>query len=67
MEKGPKISPEELKKKSEEAQKKLQEDLDESVSLSEEEIEKRIFSIEGVEKGKDWEKMKEHLKEKRGE
>ncbi|MFZ5559503.1 MAG: hypothetical protein ACOZAL_01785 [Patescibacteria group bacterium] len=67
MEKEPKISPEELKKKGEEARKKLQEDLDEAVSLSEEEIEKRIFSIEGVEKGKDWEKMKEHLRKKRGE
>jgi len=62
MEKEEKFSPEELKKKSEEAQQSLQKELDKD--LPEEELEENIFSIEGVEKGKDWDKIKELRKKK---
>lgn len=69
MEKGPEISPEEFKDRrsieSEEAQRRLQKDLDESASLSEEEIEEKLLSIEGVKPGEDSGKLKEYLKKKR--
>ena len=69
IEEGPKLSPEELKKrlekiKSEKAKESLEKELEKTPHLSEEEIEEKLFSIEGVEKGKDWEKAKEHLREK---
>jgi len=70
MERGPKIPPEELKRKlgkieSEKAVEDLEEAFDKSKDLSEEEREKEIFSIPGVEKGKDWDKMQKHLRKKR--
>jgi len=71
MEKEPKIPPEKLKRRLEKIEsKKAVEDLEEafekSDDLSEEEREKELFSIPGVEKGKDWDKMQEHLRKKRG-
>ncbi|MBA7703538.1 hypothetical protein ES703_112324 [subsurface metagenome] len=50
--------------KSEKAREELKKDLEKIPQTSEEEIEEKIFSIEGVEKGKDWEKAKEQLREK---
>ena len=69
IEKGPRLFPEELKKrleriKSEKAKEELKKDLEKTPYLSEKEIEEKIFSIEGVEKGKDWEKTTEQSKEK---
>jgi hypothetical protein len=70
MEKEPKISPEDLKKRmgkieTEKAVEDLEEAFDKSEDLSEEEREKELFSIPGVEKGEDWDKMQEHLRKKR--
>ncbi len=64
MEKGPKISPEEQEAKHEKAEEDLEEAFEKSEDSSEEEREKELFSIPGVEKGRDWEKMKEHLRKK---
>ncbi len=69
IERGPKPTQEELKKrlekvKSRKAQEELEKDLEKIPQTSEEEIEEKIFSVEGVEKGKDWEKVKEQSKEK---
>lgn len=69
VEKEPKLTPEELRKrlekvKSNKAQEELKKDLEKIPQTSEEEIEEKIFSTEGVEKGKDWEKAKEQSKEK---
>ncbi len=69
IEKGPRLFPEERKKRlerirSEKAKEELKKDLEKTTYLSEKEIEEKIFSIEGVEKGKDWEKTTEQSKEK---
>lgn len=69
IEKGPRLFPEELKKrleriKNKKIQEELKKDLEKTPYLSEKEIEEKIFSIEGVEKGKDWEKTTEQSKEK---
>jgi hypothetical protein len=70
MEKEPKIPQGDLKKRmgkieTEKAVEGLEEAFEKSDDLSEEEREKELFSIPGVEKGKDWDKMQEHLREKR--
>jgi len=62
------ISPEELKKRmkkieSQRTRKEMGLDKELDASISEEEIEDKLFNIEGVEKGRDWEKAKEKAKE----
>jgi len=69
MEKGPKISPEDLTEttqetKDEKAKRELQEAFDETADLPEKEREEKLFSIPGVEKGESWDKMQKHLRKK---